>query len=52
VQGIELKVLGLDAIDGTPVIDIKPVMSGFQPRGAFREPSWAQEIMRAYWTPE
>ena len=49
VRGIELQVLGLDAIDGTAVIDIKPVMSGFQPRGEFREPGWAQEIMRDYW---
>jgi tRNA (adenine37-N6)-methyltransferase len=49
VDGLTLNVEGLDAIDGTPVIDIKPVMSGFQPRGAFREPQWACEIMEAYW---
>jgi hypothetical protein len=36
----------LDAIDGTPVIDIKPVMSGFQPRGVVAEPDWGREIMR------
>lgn len=49
VDGLTLNVEGLDAIDGTPVIDIKPVMSGFQPRGAFHEPDWAREIMAAYW---
>jgi tRNA (adenine37-N6)-methyltransferase len=49
VDGLNLAVEGLDAIDGTPVIDIKPVMSGFQPRGEFREPQWAREIMEAYW---
>ncbi len=49
VDGLTLRVEGLDAIDGTPVIDIKPVMSGFQPRGEFREPQWAREIMDAYW---
>lgn len=49
VEGTELRVIGLDAIDGTPVIDIKPVMSGFQPRGPFNEPDWAKEIMRGYW---
>jgi tRNA (Thr-GGU) A37 N-methylase len=49
VSGTTLQLKGLDAIDGTPVIDIKPVMSGFQPRGAFREPDWAKEIMRDYW---
>lgn len=49
VEGLTLNVEGLDAIDGTPVIDIKPVMSGFQPRGVFHEPQWAREIMESYW---
>ena len=49
VNGRVLEVKGLDAIDGTPVLDIKPVMSGFAPRGAIREPDWAKEIMAAYW---
>ncbi len=49
VEGLRLSVSGLDAIDGTPVLDIKPVMSGFAPRGAFHEPSWAREIMADYW---
>jgi tRNA-Thr(GGU) m(6)t(6)A37 methyltransferase TsaA len=49
VDGLTLHVKGLDAIDGTPVLDIKPVMTGFQPRGAIREPDWAAQIMRDYW---
>jgi tRNA-Thr(GGU) m(6)t(6)A37 methyltransferase TsaA len=49
VEGTVLTLRGLDATDGTPVVDIKPVMSGFQPRGDFREPLWAREIMAAYW---
>jgi len=49
VEGRRLRVRGLDAIDGTPVIDIKPVMRGFEPRGAIREPAWAGEIMKDYW---
>jgi tRNA-Thr(GGU) m(6)t(6)A37 methyltransferase TsaA len=49
VSGRRLEVEGLDAIDGTPVLDIKPVMSGFAPRGAVREPDWAREIMAGYW---
>ncbi|HEY1632650.1 MAG TPA: SAM-dependent methyltransferase [Rhizomicrobium sp.] len=48
-DGLMLHVKGLDAIDGTPVLDIKPVMKGFQPRGEIREPAWAAEIMREYW---
>ena len=40
---------GLDAIDGTPVLDIKPVLTGFLSRGEVREPAWAVEIMKDYW---
>jgi tRNA (Thr-GGU) A37 N-methylase len=49
VDGVRLKVRGLDAIDGTPVLDIKPVMTGFLPRGAIVEPEWAKELMKDYW---
>lgn len=49
VDGLRLTLTGLDAIDGTPVLDIKPVMSGFAPRGDFHEPEWAKEIMAGYW---
>jgi tRNA (Thr-GGU) A37 N-methylase len=48
-DGLSLTVQGLDAIDGTPVIDVKPVMQGFLPRGEIREPQWAKQIMRTYW---
>jgi tRNA (Thr-GGU) A37 N-methylase len=49
VGGMVLRVRGLDAIAGTPVLDIKPHMAGFDPRGAIREPDWAREIMEGYW---
>lgn len=49
VDGLTLHVQGLDAIDQTPVLDIKPVMTGFLPRGEVREPPWAVEIMSHYW---
>jgi len=49
VDGLNVTVEGLDAIDGTPVIDIKPVMRGFLPRGDVREPAWADELMKEYW---
>jgi tRNA-Thr(GGU) m(6)t(6)A37 methyltransferase TsaA len=49
VDGLTLRVRGLDAIDGTPVLDIKPVMRGFLPRSEVREPEWARELMREYW---
>lgn len=49
VEGPVLRVAGLDAIDGTPVVDIKPHMREFGPRGAERQPVWADELMRGYW---
>jgi tRNA (adenine37-N6)-methyltransferase len=49
VDGLTLRVQGLDAIHGTPVLDIKPVMRGFLPRGEIREPAWAEELMLGYW---
>jgi tRNA (Thr-GGU) A37 N-methylase len=49
VHGLTLHVQGLDAIDGTPVIDVKPVMKGFLPRSELREPAWAAELMKGYW---
>jgi tRNA-Thr(GGU) m(6)t(6)A37 methyltransferase TsaA len=49
VDGLKIRVSGLDAIDGTPVIDIKPWMTGFAPRGEIREPDWAKELMDGYW---
>jgi len=49
VDGLVIEVSGLDAIDGTPVLDIKPVMKGFAPRGELSEPAWATELMTSYW---
>lgn len=49
VEGTTLAVAGLDAIDGTPVIDVKPHMREFGPRGAQHQPAWADELMRGYW---
>ncbi len=49
LEGHVLEVEGLDAIDGTPVVDIKPVMEGFLPRGDFYEPPWSKELMKEYW---
>jgi tRNA-Thr(GGU) m(6)t(6)A37 methyltransferase TsaA len=49
VDGLAVTVRGLDAIDATPVLDIKPYMIGFAPRGDVAEPAWSAEIMAAYW---
>ncbi len=44
-----LFVQGLDAIDGTPVLDIKPVMVEFLPRETVYQPEWSHELMKEYW---
>lgn len=54
VEFVELKerilvVKGLDAIHGTPVLDIKPVFREFLPRTEIHQPSWTKELMRNYW---
>jgi tRNA-Thr(GGU) m(6)t(6)A37 methyltransferase TsaA len=51
-EGRCLRVLGLDAVDGTPVLDIKPVMTEFLPREPVRQPDWSRELMRDYWRSE
>jgi tRNA-Thr(GGU) m(6)t(6)A37 methyltransferase TsaA len=49
VDGTVLRVRGLDAIDGTPVLDIKPYMAEFAPRGTTRQPAWSHELMASYY---
>ena len=50
VEGLTVTVQALDAIDGTPVLDLKPYMVEFAPRGDIRQPSWSHELMAAYWS--
>lgn len=48
VDGKILRLRGLDAIDATPVLDIKPWMDEFGPRGPTRQPAWSRELMADY----
>jgi tRNA (adenine37-N6)-methyltransferase len=48
-EGRQLFVKGLDTIDGTPVLDIKPAMKEFLPREDVTQPAWATELMKEYW---
>ena len=51
IKHIDRKIIvkNLDAIDGTPVIDIKPVFKEFQPAGEIMQPSWVADLMKNYW---
>ncbi|MED2635235.1 TrmO family methyltransferase, partial [Bacillus thuringiensis] len=48
-EGKSIIVEGLDAIDGTPILDIKPIMKEFMPKEEIHQPKWATDIMRQYW---
>ncbi|MFH9864972.1 SAM-dependent methyltransferase [Streptomyces lydicus] len=48
-DGLDVHVQGLDAVDGTPVLDIKPYMTEFGPLGATSQPNWATALMRRYY---
>jgi tRNA (Thr-GGU) A37 N-methylase len=43
-----LTVRGLDAVAGTPVLDIKPWFDAFGPRGTTVEPAWVGDVVAAY----
>lgn len=47
VRGRELTVVGLDAVSGTPVIDLKPVMAEFLPDNV-KQPEWVSRLMSEY----
>jgi tRNA-Thr(GGU) m(6)t(6)A37 methyltransferase TsaA len=50
VNGLTLKVKALDAIDGTPILDIKPHVKEFVPESdKVRQPAWMTELMKDYY---
>ncbi|MCX6174278.1 MAG: SAM-dependent methyltransferase [Ignavibacteriales bacterium] len=51
VEGKRIYVQGLDAIDQTPVIDIKPVFKEYLPNdiSKVKQPNWVTELMKNYW---
>lgn len=51
VDGLDLHVENLDAIDGSPVLDIKPWFIEMGPRGDLRQPTWVSEMLTDYYAP-
>jgi len=49
VEANKLYLIGLDAVNGTKVLDIKPWVDEFGPRGETKQPSWIKELMQKYW---
>ena len=50
IEGRTVYLEGLDAVDGTPVLDIKPWVAEFAPRGSIFQPNWITELMQTYWS--
>lgn len=51
VAGRTVTVEGLDAIAGTPVLDLKPYLAEFGPIGETHQPAWATDLMVDYYRP-
>jgi tRNA (adenine37-N6)-methyltransferase len=51
VAGLDLHVAELDAVDGTPVLDIKPWFAEFGPRGEVRQGQWSHDMLTDYFAP-
>lgn len=49
IEGSKLFLEGLDAVNETPVLDIKPWVNEFAPRGKVFQPTWISELMKGYW---
>ncbi|WP_331751013.1 TrmO family methyltransferase (plasmid) [Streptomyces globisporus] len=49
IDGRDLLVTDLDAVDGTPVVDIGAYFTAMGPRGPVREPAWPGEMLTNYW---
>ena len=43
-----IRVRGLDAIDGTPIVDLKPYFPEFDSARVARVPEWVGRLMRGY----
>lgn len=49
-KGRTIKVKYLDAINGTPILDIKPVFKEFQAGSSYiKQPDWVSDMAKHYW---
>jgi tRNA-Thr(GGU) m(6)t(6)A37 methyltransferase TsaA len=48
VEGNVIKVRGLDALDGTPVLDVKPYIPPFDRVDDVKLPPWVAHVMEGY----
>jgi tRNA-Thr(GGU) m(6)t(6)A37 methyltransferase TsaA len=48
IEGSVIRVRGLDALDGTPVLDVKPYMPAFDRVDEVSMPPWVGRFMEGY----
>ena len=48
-NGRTIKVTNFDGVNGTPILDIKPVMQEFLANEKVTQPAWSVELMSNYW---
>src|SRR3989304_3536966 len=48
IAGDVVKVRGLDALDGTPVLDLKPYLPPFDRADDVKMPPWVEHVMEGY----
>ena len=51
ITGAVVTVRGLDAIDGTPVLDLKPYVPELDHVPGARVPGWIERLLRGYYRP-
>jgi tRNA (adenine37-N6)-methyltransferase len=48
-NGRTITVKFFDGIDGTPILDMKPVIKEFGVQREITQPAWVSELMKEYW---
>ncbi|MFJ5812144.1 TrmO family methyltransferase [Streptomyces sp. NPDC093093] len=51
VDGLDLHVEDLDAVDETPVLEVKPWFEEMGPRGKVRQAQWTTDMLGDYYAP-
>ncbi|WP_371647955.1 MULTISPECIES: SAM-dependent methyltransferase [unclassified Streptomyces] len=51
VEGRDIHVTGLDAVDGTPVLDLAPWFPQMGPQESVHVPEWVGDMLTHYWAP-
>ena len=48
-KGKILKIKYFNAMDGAPILDIKPFFKEVHPKGEIKQPIWVADVIKNYW---